>query len=98
MGKVTIRNKDNLDKKIKTIKDAEEWCEVIKYSPCENYLAVGSHDNNVYIYEVNNDYALYAKFARHNSFITSVDWSVDSSYIRSICGAYEKLYFDVKGK
>jgi microtubule-associated protein-like 6 len=34
MGKVTIRNRDNLNVKIKSLKDAEEWCEVIKYSPC----------------------------------------------------------------
>lgn len=98
MGKVTIRTKEDLTKKIKTLKDAQEWCEVLKYSPCCNYLAAGSHDNNVYVYDVNNDYALYAKFAKHNSFVTSVDWSVDSSYIRSVCGAYEKLYFNVKTK
>ena len=33
-GKVTIRSRDNLDKKIKSLKEAEEWCEVIRYSPC----------------------------------------------------------------
>lgn len=98
MGKVSIRLKDNLDKKVKTIKDADEWCEVIKYSPCNKYLAVGSHDNAVYIYDVENDYSLYAKFNKHNSFVTSIDWSVDSTYIRSVCGAYEKLYYNVKNK
>jgi len=98
MGKVTIRTRDNLDTKIKTLKDADEWCEVIKYSPCGNYLAVGSHDNAVYIYTVNNDYSLYYKCAKHNSFVTSVDWSADSSYIRSVCGAYEKLYYNIRDK
>lgn len=89
---------DNLDEKIKTIKDAEEWCEVMKYSPCEKYLAVGSHDNNIYVYNVQNGYSLYCKFNKHNSFVTSLDWSSDSTYIRSVCGAYEKLYFNVKDK
>ena len=98
MGKVSIRSMDNLDSKIKTIKDAEEWCEVIKYSPCEKYLAVGSHDNCIYVYDVQNDYSLYCKFSKHNSFVTSLDWSADSSYIRSVCGAYEKLYYNVKDK
>ncbi len=33
MGKVTIRTKDDICTKIKTIWDAEEWSEVMKYSP-----------------------------------------------------------------
>lgn len=70
----------------------------MKYSPCGKYLAVGSHDNHVYIYDVENNYALYASQDKHNSFVTALDWTADSSYIRSICGAYEKLFFNVKGK
>lgn len=98
MGKVSIRHIDDLDRKIKTLKDADEWNEVMKYSPCGKYLAVGSHDNNVYIYDVNSNYSLYSKFSKHNSFVTSVDWSADSTYIRSVCGAYEKLYYKVDTK
>jgi len=98
MGKVSIREKDDLNKKVKTILDAEEWNEVIRYSPCDKYLAVGSHDNCVYVYDIENNYSLYCKFNKHNSFVTSLDWSVDSTYIRSVCGAYEKLYFNVKDK
>jgi len=30
--------------------------------------------------------------------VTSLDWSADSSYIRSVCGAYEKLYFNITDK
>ena len=67
----------------------------MKYSPCGTYLAVGSHDNSVYIYEVKKGYELYSKFSSHNSFIVSVDWSDDSTYLRTVCGAYEKLYYNV---
>lgn len=98
MGKVSIRLMSDLDKKVKTLKDAEEWSEVIRYSPCARYLAVGSHDNCIFVYDVEKDYSLYCKFNKHNSFVTSLDWSVDSTYIRSVCGAYEKLYFNVKDK
>jgi WD40 repeat protein len=70
----------------------------MKYSPCGAYLAVGSHDNKIYIYKVSDGYSLYATFDKHNSFVTALDWSVDSTYIRSICGAYEKLYFNVTKK
>jgi WD40 repeat protein len=76
----------------------QEWNEVIRYSPCGAYLAVGSHDNKVYIYNVKDKYSLYATFDKHNSFITALDWAVDSTYIRSLCGAYEKLYFNVSKK
>ena len=31
MGKVSIRIKDNLDKKIASLKDAKEWNEVMNY-------------------------------------------------------------------
>lgn len=98
MGKISIREKADLNKKVKSLKEPDEWCEVIKYSPCGNFLAVGSHDNNIYVYDVKGGYSLYTKFNKHNSFVTSIDWSLDSTYIRSVCGAYEKLYFNVKDK
>ena len=44
------------------------------------------------------EYTLYKSFAKHNSFITAFDWSQDSSYIRTVCGAYEKLYFNITEK
>jgi WD40 repeat protein len=98
MGKVTIRDLNDLETKIHILREAEEWNEVIRYSPCGNYLAVGSHDNAIYVYDVQNSYQLYYKCAKHNSFVTSLDWSSDSTYIRSVCGAYEKLYFNIKNK
>lgn len=46
---------------------------------------MGSHDNNLYVYAVTDEgtYSLYKSFAKHNSFITALDWSADSSYIRT---------------
>lgn len=59
-------------------------------------LACGSHDNVIYVYNVEDGYSLKSKLRAHNSYITSVDWSEDSSTIRSVCGAYELLFFDVE--
>ena len=98
MGKVTIRSIDDLDTKLFTLKDATEWCETIRYSPEGDMLATGSHDNNIYVYDVNKNYQIICKFAKHNSFVTALDWSKDQTYIRSNCGAYEKLYFSLKDK
>ena len=102
VGKVSIRdfNSDDLARKVSTLKDPQEWCEIAKYSPDESMLAVGSHDTKIYIYQISEqgDYSLYATFNSHNSFLTALDWSEDGKYIRSCCGAYEKLYFNVADK
>lgn len=54
LGKVSVRAWEDLDKKIAALKGPSQWCEVARYSPCENYLAIGSHDNHVYIYSIND--------------------------------------------
>jgi len=74
------------------LKDSQEWVEAMAYSPDGSKLAVGSHDNNIYVYDTDS-YKLVGKCSKHNSFIVSVDWSEDSSYIRSVCGAHELLFF-----
>lgn len=100
MGKVSVRDFNDFDRKIASFKDAQEWCEVARYSPCEKFLAFASHDNNLYVYNVADDgsYSLYKSFSKHSSFITAFDWALDSSYIRTQCGAYEKLYFNIADK
>lgn len=68
----------------------------MKYSPKEDKLAVGSHDDNIYIFNVNgNEYTKHGVLKAHRSFITNLDWSCDGNYIHSNCGAYEYLFFDV---
>ena len=62
---------------------------MIKYSPDEKKVAVGSHDNHIYIFNVDGDtYTQSAVCKAHQSFITNMDWSLDSRTIQSNCGAY----------
>jgi len=75
--------------------DAKEWIEAIAYSPDGNRLAIGSHDNFIYIYDVAN-YRLLKKLTGHSSFITSLDWSVDGHSLHTVCGAYELLFWDAE--
>jgi len=92
-GELSIRKSlKEINRVVAHKKDAKEWIEAIQYSPCGEFLAVGSHDNVIYIYD--NAYNLKAKCKKHSSFITSVDWSSDSNFIQSVCGAYELLFFD----
>lgn len=96
-GEVTIRaSLEDLGEITNQINDSTEWIEVLTYSPCGTMLAAGSHDNNIYVYTVEEDYSLKCTLKAHNSYITSVDWSEDSAIIRSVCGAYELLFFDVE--
>lgn len=70
-----------------------EWIEFMSFSPNGKYLGVGSHDNNIYLFDVEKKYKLKHTLKRHSSFITAFDWSLDSKYIRSVCGAYELIFF-----
>jgi len=92
-GRVTIRSSTNNLKVTKTLTDSDEWIECMAYSPDGSKLAVGSHDNNIYVYDT-SDYSLAGTCSKHNSFIVSVDWSEDGSYLRSVCGAHELLFFN----
>ena len=85
--------KTTLFKKVKKA----EWIETMVYSPCAKHLAVGSHDNTVYLLDTKT-YKKVIKLTGHSSFITAVDWAIDSKYIRSVCGAYELLFFDIGKK
>jgi microtubule-associated protein-like 1/2 len=99
MGKVSIRSFDDFDKKVGSLKEAKHWCQVAKYSPNEDYLAIGSHDNHVYIYHIDpvtHEYKLYAKDARNHAWITAIDWTCDNKEIRTSSGDYEVLYFNVE--
>ncbi|XP_074128526.1 echinoderm microtubule-associated protein-like 3 isoform X2 [Sminthopsis crassicaudata] len=80
--------------------DGNEQLSVVRYSPDGLFLAIGSHDNMIYIYSVSGDGAKCGRFGRcvgHSSFITHLDWSKDGSFIMSNSGDYEILYWDVLG-
>ncbi|KAJ8405776.1 hypothetical protein AAFF_G00312130 [Aldrovandia affinis] len=80
--------------------DGNEQLSVMRYSPDGSFLAVGSHDNFIYIYSVTESGRRYMRFGKctgHSSFITHLDWSKDGKYIMSNSGDYEILYWDVAG-
>lgn len=78
----------------------KEWIEIMRFSSDGSKLAVGSHDNFIYIYNTSEDgkYKTHGKMKGHSSYITSLDWSLDGDFIRSSCGAYELLFFDPESK
>jgi len=80
-GEVTIRKFEDFDAEVQSLTEPQEWNEVMRYSPCEKYLGVGSHDNKVYIYVIDEE----GKYKLRNttgekitSFVQSFDWTLDS--------------------
>lgn len=87
---------DNVKKTLFSKVKKAEWIETMQFSPCNKYLAIGSHDNFIYLYDTKTYSDSKAhKLTGHSSFITSIDWSQDSKWIRTVCGAYELLFFDI---
>ncbi|XP_031440747.1 echinoderm microtubule-associated protein-like 3 isoform X2 [Clupea harengus] len=85
---------------VSDLTDGNEQLSVMRYSPDGSFLAVGSHDNFIYIYSVSESGRRYTRFGKctgHSSFITHLDWSKDGKYIMSNSGDYEILYWDVAG-
>uniref|UniRef100_A0A671M179 Echinoderm microtubule-associated protein-like 3 n=1 Tax=Sinocyclocheilus anshuiensis TaxID=1608454 RepID=A0A671M179_9TELE len=83
---------------VSDLTDGNEQLSVMRYSPDGSFLAVGSHDNFIYIYNVTEGGRRYTRFGKctgHSSFITHLDWSKDGKYVMSNSGDYEILYWDV---
>ncbi|CAM9091728.1 unnamed protein product, partial [Phaeothamnion confervicola] len=79
--------------------DTKQWISDVRFSPDGRTLAVASHDHGVYLYAVTvaTDGASLtcrkrARFGKHNSYVTHLDFSADSQHLRSTCGAYELLF------
>jgi len=60
-------------------------------------LAVSSHDNKVYIYNIGKSMSRKCILKKSSSFITHIDWSLDSQSMRTVDGSYEILYYNVEG-
>ena len=76
-------------------RESEEWIADVQYSPDGAALAVGSHDNLVHVYDARRKYTKTATLAGHSSFISHFDWSSCSALLRTNCGGYELLYWEV---
>jgi len=93
-GDVTILDYKDFSKRLAFLRDPMEWNEVMAYSPDQEYLAVGSHDDKVYIYTT-KDYKLQGVISGPSSAILCLDWTRDSKSIRFVDQSYAKHYSNI---
>jgi WD40 repeat protein len=77
-------------------RDSNKWLRELKYSPNGSFIVIGSDDNKIYVYSVNEGYALSAVISQHQAYILSFDFSDDSLWLRSNCGGHELCYFETE--
>ena len=94
-GVVLVLNAEDLSL-AHEMRDSREWISVVRFSPDGEVLAVGSRDNKIYLYEVEKGFVLRAQCESHTSFITNLDFSMDSSYVRSNCGGFDLKFHKVE--
>ncbi|GAB1295883.1 Echinoderm microtubule-associated protein-like 6 [Apodemus speciosus] len=80
------------------IKDRKEVIHEMKFSPDGSYLAVGSNDGLVDVYAVAQRYKKIGECNKSLSFITHIDWSLDSKYLQTNDGAGERLFYKMPWK
>lgn len=54
-----------------------------------------SSPDGVKIFESTCEWRYVKRLRGHSSFVTHLDWSFDNQLLKSTCGAYELLYWDV---
>ncbi|KAK1905067.1 Echinoderm microtubule-associated protein-like 6 [Dissostichus eleginoides] len=76
------------------IKDRKEVIHEMKFSPDGAYIAVGSNDGLVDIYAVAQRYKKVGECnSNSSSFITHLDWSLDSKILQTNDGAGERFFY-----
>eukprot|EP01035_Chromulina_nebulosa_P022017 gene22017-28501_t len=94
-GEVIILTRDLLSIVSKSSLSAQ-WIQVICYSPNGELLAVGAYDSVIYLLETKS-YSCKNNLKGHVSFVSAIDFSVDSMYMQTTGGSStELLFWDIK--
>ncbi|GAV03860.1 hypothetical protein RvY_14230 [Ramazzottius varieornatus] len=76
--------------------DTQDLLSCIKYSPDGRFIAVASVDRCIYMYQVlegGSKCIKAGKLIGHSSAVLCLDWSVDSTYLRSNSDNFELIYW-----
>jgi len=93
-GGIIIFSSDSLDT-VHLRKDRGEPIGVLKYSPNGQYIAVGSEENTIDIYDVGKQYSRIGVAKGHSSKVIQLDWSTDSALLQSASANAELLFWEM---
>lgn len=93
-GEILIKSTKKLDENKNVINCSEHWIKCMEYSSSGSMLAVGTHGNEIFIYDVPS-YNLRRKLEAHTTPIISIDWSEDNSYLRTVDEGFSMFFWEV---
>jgi len=69
---------------------------MLRYSPDEMFLAVGSEDHAVYLYDVRHSYKLKGNVRGHSMGVSGVDFAFSGKYLRSFSKTKDSLSIETR--
>ncbi len=93
-GEVSIRDLATPDNVKRKLRCGERWIETVRYSPDGQLLAVGTHDNSVFVFSVPG-YKFKRRLAAHASSVICLDWTKDGKYMRSLGEDFDLIFWKV---
>ena len=93
-GGIIVFTTDSLDT-VHLRKDRDQPIGELKYSPNGQYLAVGSDENTIDIYDIGKQYTRIGVSKGHSSKITHMDWSTDSALLQTTSANCELLFWEM---
>ena len=95
LGAFSVHRLDNMDELI-SARDRKKAIFSVTFAPNGRYLAVGSEDCFIDLYDCVSDYDWVGTLQGHSVSVRFVDWSLDSRCIQSTGHNSEILFWDVE--
>lgn len=77
--------------------DGSDVITTVKFSPSGQYVAIGSRDSGIYVYEIGKQSKKFSKIGKcagHTGSILAIDWTIDDMHMRSNSTSIEVLHWN----
>jgi WD40 repeat protein len=96
-GSWSVHRVDDLDE-VASARDRKKAVLVVRFSPNGRYLAVGSEDCLVDLYDCASDYDWVGTLQGHSVPVHRVDWSADSRVLQTAGEDQEPMFWDAEAQ
>jgi len=98
-GHVTIRqSRLQLNNILAVLTNAKDCVLIMRYSPTATFLAIGSVDCGVYVYDVSSGYTLFFSLTGHTGPVVSLDWGLHEDLLKTCSYEGELLYWELQSE